>query len=104
MSSIVECLLALKDNVATQLGGHISNSTAKTPIRRKLELRETDGPVLSVATPGKRYPKSQQRSPLLSGQKINEVVQFKHGTYTDLPAAKISEMLHSNSLDVKSLA
>uniref|UniRef100_A0A0E0N2B8 Kinesin motor domain-containing protein n=1 Tax=Oryza rufipogon TaxID=4529 RepID=A0A0E0N2B8_ORYRU len=99
MSSIVECLLALKDNVATQLGGHISNSTAKTPIRRKLELRETDGPVLSVATPGKRYPKSQQRSPLLSGQKINEVVQFKHGTYTDLPAAKISEMLHSNSLD-----
>uniref|UniRef100_I1NRK4 Kinesin motor domain-containing protein n=1 Tax=Oryza glaberrima TaxID=4538 RepID=I1NRK4_ORYGL len=99
MSSIVECLLALKDNVATQLGRHISNSTAKTPIRRKLELRETDGPVLSVATPGKRYPKSQQRSPLLSGQKINEVVQFKHGTYTDLPAAKISEMLHSNSLD-----
>ncbi|KAF0906815.1 hypothetical protein E2562_013215 [Oryza meyeriana var. granulata] len=110
MSSIVECLLAIKDNVTTQLGGHITHPAAKTPIRRKLELRETDGPVLSVATPGKRSPgeerrkgfwdpKSQQRSPLLSGQKVNEVVQFKHGSYTDLPTAKISEMLHSNSLD-----
>lgn len=79
MSSIVECLLALKDNVATQLGGHISNSTAKTPIRRKLELRETDGPVLSVATPGKRYPKSQQRSPLLSGTHIMSFVFFASG-------------------------
>uniref|UniRef100_A0A0D9V5J1 Kinesin motor domain-containing protein n=1 Tax=Leersia perrieri TaxID=77586 RepID=A0A0D9V5J1_9ORYZ len=110
MSSVVECLLAIKDNVTTQLGGHISNSAAKTPIRRKLELRETDGHVLSFATPGKRSPgedrrkgfwdsKSQQRSPLHSGQKVNEFVQFKHGTYTDLPAAKISEMLQSNSLD-----
>ncbi|XP_006644693.2 kinesin-like protein KIN-14C [Oryza brachyantha] len=110
MSSIVECLLAIKDSVTTQLGGHISNCATKTPIRRKLELRETDGPVLSVATPGRRSPgeerrkgfwdpKSQQRSPLLSGQMVNEVVQFKQGSYMDLPAAKISEMLHSNSLD-----
>ncbi|KAG8050953.1 hypothetical protein GUJ93_ZPchr0009g1235 [Zizania palustris] len=52
-----------------------------------------------VAHQGHWDPKSQQRSPLLSGQKVNEVFQYKHGSYTDLPAAKISEMLHSNSLD-----
>ncbi|KAG8055466.1 hypothetical protein GUJ93_ZPchr0001g31328 [Zizania palustris] len=110
MSSIVECILAIKDNVTTRLSGHISNFAAKTSIRRKLELRETDGPVLSVATPGKLSTgedrrkghwdlKSQQRSPLLSGQKVNEIFQYKHGSYTDLPAAKMSEILHSNSLD-----
>ncbi|KAL5227342.1 hypothetical protein ABZP36_015607 [Zizania latifolia] len=110
MSSIVECILAIKDNVTTRLSGHISNYAAKTPIRRKLELRETDGPVLTVATPGKLSPgedrrkghwdpKSQQRSPLLSGQKVNEIFQYKHGSYTDLSAANMSEMLHSNSLD-----
>lgn len=100
MSSIVECLLALRDNVATGLGEHISNYAAKTPTR----------PVVPVSTPGKRSPgedrrrglwdaKSPQRSPLLSGQKANEVFQFKRGQYADLPAAKISEMIQSNSLD-----
>jgi hypothetical protein len=39
-----------------------------------------------------------------AGQKVNEVFQFKRGQYADLPAAKISEMIQSNSLDVTSLA
>ncbi|VAH63490.1 unnamed protein product [Triticum turgidum subsp. durum] len=100
MSSIVECLLALRDNVSAGLGENMSNYPAKTPAR----------PVAPVSTPGRRSPgedrrrglwdaKSPQRSPLLSGQKANEVFQFKRGQYTDLPAAKISEMIQSNSLD-----
>uniref|UniRef100_A0ACD5W3Y6 Uncharacterized protein n=1 Tax=Avena sativa TaxID=4498 RepID=A0ACD5W3Y6_AVESA len=100
MSSIVECLLALRDNVTTGLGENISNYAAKTPTR----------PVFPVSTPGNRTPgedrrrglwdpKSPQRSPLLSGQKVNEGFQFKRGQYADLPAAKISEMIQSNSLD-----
>ncbi|XP_071684518.1 kinesin-like protein KIN-14C [Lolium perenne] len=100
MSSIVECLLTLRDNVTTGFGENLSNYAAKTPTR----------PVVSVSTPGRRSPgedrrrglwdpKSPQRSPLLSGQKANEVFQFKRGQYADLPASKISEMIQSNSLD-----
>ena len=68
MSSVVECLLALRDNVAIGLGENLSNYAAKTPTR----------PVVPFSTPGKRSPgedrrrglwdpKSPQRSPLLSG-------------------------------------
>ncbi|XP_062206833.1 kinesin-like protein KIN-14C [Phragmites australis] len=110
VSSVVECLLALKYNVTTGLGQNISNNAFKTPLRRKLELRESDGPIISVVTPGKRSPgeerrkghwdpKSQQRSTLHSGQKVHDAFQLKRGSYTDLPADKISEMMHSSSLD-----
>ncbi|XP_041996931.1 kinesin-like protein KIN-14K [Salvia splendens] len=34
-----------------------------------------------------------------SGHKFHEVFQLKQGSYADLPAAKISEMMKSNSLD-----
>ncbi|PAN28571.1 hypothetical protein PAHAL_5G162800 [Panicum hallii] len=106
MSSVVECLLALKDNVTTGSG----QNNVKTPLRRRLELRESDGPIISVVTPGKRSPreerqkghwdlKSQQRNNLHSGQKVHDAFQLKRGPYTDLPAAKISEMMHSSSLD-----
>ncbi|XP_014755138.1 kinesin-like protein KIN-14C isoform X2 [Brachypodium distachyon] len=79
MSSIIECILALKDSVTTGLGENISDYAAKTPSRRKLELRETVGPVIPVSAPGRSPgedrrrglwdPKTPQRSPLLSGQK-----------------------------------
>jgi len=36
------------------------------------------------------------------GHKFHEVFQVKPGRYADLPAAKISEMMKSNSLDVNS--
>jgi hypothetical protein len=39
----------------------------------------------------------------VAGQKFREVFQLKRGSYSDLPAAKISEMMHSNSLDVSFL-
>jgi kinesin family protein C2/C3 len=68
MSSIVECLLALRDNVTTGLGENLSNYAAKTPTRH----------VAPISTPGRRSPgedrrrslwdaKSPQRSPLHSG-------------------------------------
>ncbi|KAG2600638.1 hypothetical protein PVAP13_5KG546400 [Panicum virgatum] len=114
VSSVVECLLTLKDDVTTGSGQNISNNV-KTPLRRRLELRESDGPIISVVTPGKRSPmeerqkghwdlKSQQRNNLHSGQKVHDAFQLKRGPYTDLPAAKISEMMHPSSLDVNSLA
>lgn len=38
-----------------------------------------------------------------AGHKFQEVFQMKHGGYSDLPAAKISELMKSNSLDVITL-
>ena len=35
-----------------------------------------------------------------AGQKFREVFQLRRGSYSDFPAAKISEMMHSKSLDV----
>ncbi|KAJ1285356.1 hypothetical protein BS78_03G273000 [Paspalum vaginatum] len=108
VSSVVECLLSLKDNVTTGPGQNISNNAAKTPLRRKQEVQEFDGPIVSVLTPGKRSPrgerwkghwdpKSQQRS-ILSGQKVHDAFQLKRGS-TDVPATKISEIMQSSSLD-----
>jgi len=42
--------------------------------------------------------------PYFAGQKVHDAFQLKRGPYTDLPAAKISEMMHPSSLDVNSLA
>ncbi|ONM38295.1 P-loop nucleoside triphosphate hydrolase superfamily protein with CH (Calponin Homology) domain [Zea mays] len=114
VASVVECLLALKDNVTTGLRQNITNNAAKTPLRRKLELEESDEPVISVMTPGRRSgeerwkghwdSKSQQRSILHSGQKVHDAFQLKRASYTDLPPAKVSEMMHPRSIDVTSLA
>ncbi|KAK1414933.1 hypothetical protein QVD17_30698 [Tagetes erecta] len=35
-----------------------------------------------------------------AGHKFHEVFQMKHGGYSELPAAKISELMKSNSLDI----
>ncbi|ONM38303.1 P-loop nucleoside triphosphate hydrolase superfamily protein with CH (Calponin Homology) domain, partial [Zea mays] len=109
VASVVECLLALKDNVTTGLRQNITNNAAKTPLRRKLELEESDEPVISVMTPGRRSgeerwkghwdSKSQQRSILHSGQKVHDAFQLKRASYTDLPPAKVSEMMHPRSID-----
>ncbi|KAL6616052.1 hypothetical protein ACP70R_038322 [Stipagrostis hirtigluma subsp. patula] len=110
MSSVVECLLALRYNVTPGLGKNASNYAIKTPLRRRLELRESDGPVVPVATPGKRTPgeermkcnwepRSQQRNSLHSGQKVHSVFQFKRDSNADLSTAKILEMMDSSTLD-----
>jgi hypothetical protein len=38
------------------------------------------------------------------GNKFYEAFQQKHGSYADLPAAKITELMKSSSLDVNSLS
>jgi hypothetical protein len=40
-------------------------------------------------------------STYFTGHKVHDAFQIKRGSYTDLPAAKISEMMHSSSLDVR---
>ncbi|CAI9288987.1 unnamed protein product [Lactuca saligna] len=35
-----------------------------------------------------------------AGHRFHEVFQMKHGDYSDIPAAKISELMKSNSLDI----
>ncbi|KAG2591562.1 hypothetical protein PVAP13_5NG491800 [Panicum virgatum] len=78
VSSVVECLLALKDNVTT-------GSRKRSPMEERQKVHWDL--------------KSQQRNNLHSGQKVHDAFQLKRGLYTDLPAAKVSEMMHSSSLD-----
>lgn len=110
MSSVVDCLLVLRDSVNPGLDDDISGDVSRTPSRKKWRVPETDGPLVPGAAQGKTSPgedrrnglpdpKSQQKTPVFSGQKFREIFQLKRGSYADLPAAKISEMMHSNSLD-----
>ncbi|KAM0879142.1 hypothetical protein ACQ4PT_034458 [Festuca glaucescens] len=111
MSSVVDCLLVLRDNLSPELVKDNSGDVSKTPSRKKWRVPETDGSLVAGGaaqgkTPtredrgnGLPYPKSQQKTPAFNGQKLREIFQLKRGSYADLPAAKISEMMHSNSLD-----
>uniref|UniRef100_J3M901 Kinesin motor domain-containing protein n=1 Tax=Oryza brachyantha TaxID=4533 RepID=J3M901_ORYBR len=106
MSGVVDCLLVLRESVSSGL----CDDTSKAPLRKKWrvpEIGEPLGPGVAQGntSPGedKRNglpdPKSQQKTPIFNGQKLREIFQLKRGSYADLPAAKISEMMHSNSLD-----
>ncbi|KAL5202282.1 hypothetical protein ABZP36_013234 [Zizania latifolia] len=110
MSPVVDCLLVLRESVRSGLGNDTSVDGSKSPLRKKWQVRETGEPLVpgvgqGKASPGedKRSvlpdPKSQHKAPVFSGQKLHEIFQLKCGSYADLPAAKISEMMHSNSLD-----
>ncbi|CAM0954505.1 unnamed protein product [Alopecurus aequalis] len=110
MSSVVDCLLVLRDNLNPGLVDDSSGDVSKTPSRKKWRVPQTDGSLVAGAAQGRTpsvedrgnglpYPKSQQRTPAFNGQKLREIFQLKRGSYADLPAAKISEMMHSNSLD-----
>ncbi|XP_047094904.1 kinesin-like protein KIN-14K isoform X2 [Lolium rigidum] len=111
MSSVVDCLLVLRDNLSPGLVNDNSRDVLKTPSRKKWRVPETDVSLVAAGaaqgkTPtredrgnGLPYPKSQQKTPAFNGQKLREIFQLKRGSYADLPAAKISEMMHSNSLD-----
>ncbi|OQU78322.1 hypothetical protein SORBI_3009G202801, partial [Sorghum bicolor] len=110
MSSVVECLLVLRDSVDPKLGGNIPPDVTRTPSRKQWGVLEMDKPQVPGAALEKRSPvedkrngvadlKAHQKTPVFSGQKFREVFQLKRGSYSDLPAAKISEMMHSNSLD-----
>ncbi|KAL6851765.1 hypothetical protein ACP4OV_020329 [Aristida adscensionis] len=108
MSSVVECLLVLRDSVDPRLGDDTLPNVTKTPSRKQWGVPEMDR--IPGAAQGKKSPgedrrngvpdtKAQHKTSMFSGQKFREVFQLKRGSYSDLPAAKISEMMHSNSLD-----
>uniref|UniRef100_A0A0E0L4S6 Kinesin motor domain-containing protein n=1 Tax=Oryza punctata TaxID=4537 RepID=A0A0E0L4S6_ORYPU len=106
MSGVVDCLLVLRESVSSGL----RDDTSKAPSRKKWRVSETGellvpGVVQGKTSPGEDKmnglpdPKSQQKTPIFNGRKLREIFQLKRGSYADLPAAKISEMMHSNSLD-----
>ncbi|CAN6327561.1 unnamed protein product [Urochloa humidicola] len=110
MSSVVECLLVLRDSVDPRLGYDSAQDVAKAPSRKQWGVLEMDKPQVPGAALGKRSPgedrrngvpehKAHQKTSVFSGQKFREVFQLKRGSYSDLPASKISEMMHSSSLD-----
>lgn len=91
-SSVVECLLVLRDSVDPQI-----------PLRTQWGVPEIDMPQATGAALGKLSPGEDRRNgiPVLKAHRKTSVFcgQKKYGSYSDLPAAKISEMMHSNSLD-----
>lgn len=81
MSSVVDCLLVLRDSVNPGLDDDISGDVSRTPSRKKWRVPETDGPLVPGAAQGKTSPgedrrnglpdpKSQQKTPVFSGMHI----------------------------------
>nr|XP_029119048.1 kinesin-like protein KIN-14C [Elaeis guineensis] len=125
ISAVVVCLLCLRDHFKSVLGeDRDTNAPAKWVIEAKKKLEAIDvlqgdstlsgqqSPVLGEERrPSLMEAKLQRvlRSPVMSepssavahnaGHKFHEVFQLKQGRYSDLPPAKISEMMKSNSLD-----
>ncbi|WJX48360.1 hypothetical protein P8452_34937 [Trifolium repens] len=115
MKPVVDCLLILRAKTLTNsLGDTVSstNSNASSP-RGFAASSFHYSPPSSVTDQRKVSTESRfqgvMSSPLMAessasliyqvGHKFHEVFQIKPGSYADLPAAKISEMMKSNSLD-----
>ncbi|WCJ21960.1 Kinesin-like protein KIN-14C [Euphorbia peplus] len=109
MKTVMDCLLRLKKkftSVEDQTG-------ALSPTHRRLTPREVTSPQFGddkhKASPESKLQRTNSRSPFMQdtptalmhhvGHKFHEVFQLKQGRYADLSAAKISEMMKSNSLD-----
>ncbi|KAF3335061.1 Kinesin KP1 [Carex littledalei] len=113
MTSVVNCLLSLKNNITSEPGedGSFENTSkigSGSLLNKKWRApapepgKHAQGQLHGSSSPGeeKRKGHSEAKSHHTSrGQKFREVFQLKKGSYSDLPAAKISEMMHSNSLD-----
>ncbi|KAK4479291.1 hypothetical protein RD792_014802 [Penstemon davidsonii] len=104
MKIVLECLLTLQTQFTPN----------SIPRLKVLGERRVSGggspreePIRLTSSPSKNS--RALRSPVMAepsasllhqvGHKFHEVFQLKQGSYTDLPAAKISEMMKSNSLD-----
>jgi len=98
MSSVVECLLVLRDSVDPKLGGNIPPDVTRTPSRKQWGVPEMDKPQVPGAALGKRSPaedkrngvadpKAHQKTPVFSGRFIshtsfqessrNEIFRFR---------------------------
>ncbi|CAL0332543.1 unnamed protein product [Lupinus luteus] len=100
MKSVVDCLLTLRAK-SLQNGwvDNITNSSAVRPLGNvSSNVHFTDQRKVSSETTFQRI----VRSPVMPehvGSKIHDVFQLKHGSYSDLPEAKISELMKSTNLD-----
>ncbi|KAL7588217.1 hypothetical protein Lser_V15G40875 [Lactuca serriola] len=118
MKIVLECLLTLKAHFMTK-DVVVGSPNATSPkswgsesVRWKHqhvdERSETSDSYQEDVSP-RRFHRAL-RSPMMSeattammhhaGHRFHEVFQMKHGGYSDLPAAKISELMKSNSLDI----
>ncbi|KAF1859399.1 hypothetical protein Lal_00009983 [Lupinus albus] len=100
MKSVVDCLLTLRaKSLQNALGDNITNSNAVRPLgNMSSNVHFTDQRKVSSETTSQRV----VRSPVMPehvGNKIHDVFQLKHGSYSDLPEAKISELMKSTNLD-----
>ncbi|XP_071691267.1 kinesin-like protein KIN-14K isoform X2 [Rutidosis leptorrhynchoides] len=115
MKLVWECLLTLKAHFMPKVA--IGSPTATSPrswgidsLRWKhVDEQSGTSDTFHEELSPRKYQRSL-RSPAISeptsalmhqaGHKFHEVFQMKHGGYSDLPAAKISEFMKSNSLDI----
>ncbi|KAA3476018.1 kinesin-4-like [Gossypium australe] len=87
-------------------GGNLSNKNSNTKAGNVPEDAPLRGPLTPLSGEERRKAssdlKNQQQSTTglhHGGHNFHEVFQWKQGRYADLPGAKISEMMKSNSLD-----
>ncbi|KAJ7970378.1 Kinesin-like protein [Quillaja saponaria] len=114
MKAVMDCLLTLRaQSLQNAVGGNFSKTSSKSDSPHGDS--SPHGPFSPLSGEEKRKVLSESkcqrvlRSPMMSepsaalihhvGHKFHEVFQLKQGRYADLPAAKISEMMKSNSLD-----
>ncbi|TXG51465.1 hypothetical protein EZV62_023989 [Acer yangbiense] len=113
MKPVVDCLLTLRGQSMPN-GDNFSNTNTVTKSASLLGNASNTSPLFGEEKQ-KALPESQFKRSLTlrnsvmpdssaaliqhSGHKFHEVFQLKQGRYSDLPAAKISEMMKSNSLD-----
>ncbi|KAL5817989.1 hypothetical protein ACOSQ3_026367 [Xanthoceras sorbifolium] len=111
MKPVLDCLLTLRGE-STPMRDKFSNSNSVTKSGSPRGDASKNSPLFGEEK-RKVLPESQFQRTLRStvmpdpstglihhvGHKFHEVFQLKQGRYSDLPAAKISEMMKSNSLD-----
>ncbi|KAK2647877.1 hypothetical protein Ddye_015366 [Dipteronia dyeriana] len=113
MKPVVDCLLTLRGQSMPN-GDNFLNYNTVTKSASLLEDASNTSPLFGEEK-RKALPESQFKRTLTlrnsvmpdpsaaliqhAGHKFHEVFQLKQGRYSDLPAAKISEMMKSNSLD-----
>ncbi|KAL1356750.1 hypothetical protein AAHE18_05G207100 [Arachis hypogaea] len=107
MKSVVDCLLTLRaKSLQNAWGDNISMTNSK--VRSIMSSPSSHGGD-QRKNPSESKFQSVLRSPVMAepsaallhhvGHKFHEVFQMKHGSYAELPAAKISELMKSTSLN-----
>uniref|UniRef100_A0A0E0LCJ6 Kinesin motor domain-containing protein n=1 Tax=Oryza punctata TaxID=4537 RepID=A0A0E0LCJ6_ORYPU len=114
VSSVVTCLLALRDQfvfhdvegLSCSLPGKSTMHSMELP-RKEIDLgaQNSEGRRKIAKSPAMSEPSSPLSRTTLSsisrhaGHNFHDVFQLRQGRYSDLPSSKISEMMKSNSLD-----